>query len=185
MTPDVTPEELKRIFDAYTRFNLRVLTWLREGDGLNDEWKGPRHRRWNDPSMVYRLEDFDYRTMNLGTFTGWEIESGKFLIDYDLDWTKGLYLAKRLLPKTGFGLGRQGKSLSHLLCSTTEQFDSIAFKGITRPDRAETTYLEIRNGNFTHQTMLAPSLHSPGIRVQLLECDYIQHLEAQIARAHG
>lgn len=103
---------------------------------------------------------------NVGTFTGHEIKPGRFLVDVDFDWTDGLQLARRILPKTGFGFGRSSRQLSHAFYTTSlpqvsKEYTDIDGKG----------FVELRgtkvDGSVGLQTMLPPSVHPTGEVVEL------------------
>jgi hypothetical protein len=163
----------------YTRFGLRLLYWRRLGDNPKD-WKGPREKGWNDPNRVYPLDLYDPTTMNVGVFTGHEIAPGRFLHDVDLDWwAPGVrVLVKNLLPSTDFGFRRQGKGLSHAFYTAPTRLDIVTYYDLTDDtDGNGQTLVELRGGDSTHQTMIAPSLHSPGVYVELVRADAIGHLE--------
>lgn len=182
----MSPEELLLI---YHRLGLRLLHWQRVGNDPKD-WKGPRDKGWNDPERVYPVDTFDIDRMNLGTFTGHEIQTGKFLVDLDLDWAPGVVLAKRLLPPTNLGFKRKGKPLSHVMYTTPERVDIFTYCDLTddgKEDGQGQTFIEIRGGNSSRMTMIPPSLHSPDTRVEIIEQnDYTpSHVENQIIRHAG
>jgi len=177
----MSPEE---ILAVYARFGLRLLTWERKGTDPKD-WKGPRDKGWNDPERVYPLDQYDPERMNIGTFTGHEIAPGKFLTDLDLDWAPGIVLAKKLLPETGFGFRRKGKNLSHAMYTTPERLDIETYCDLT-DDGTEgngQTFLEIRGGNSSRMTMIAPSKHSEGVYIELAESKFIAHIEVSVLKA--
>lgn len=156
---------------TYQTFGLKLLYWERQGQPK--DWKGPGGSEgvgWNDPARVYPLDQYDPSHMNLGLFTGYEIATGKFLADVDLDWADGIVMAVRLLPHTGLVFGRLGKPVSHLIFTTPERlpdvtnYDDIADDGKGVGIR----FVELRGGDYSHQTMIAPSLHSPGVHIELV-----------------
>jgi putative DNA primase/helicase len=169
------------LLSIYKKYNLRLLIWERRGNDPK-EWKGPHGveaKGWNDPNHVYPIDQFDPERHNIGTFTGHELEPGKFLTDLDLDWAPGIILAKKLLPPTGFGFRRKGKSLSHAFYTTPERLDVLTFCDIT-DDGTEgngQTFLEVRGGNSTHETMIAPSKHSEDVFIELVDWSFIAHVE--------
>jgi putative DNA primase/helicase len=172
----LSPEDILAI---YQRFGFPLLYWERVGSDAKD-WKGPRERGWNDPARLYPLELFNPARHNLGVFTGSEIAPGRFLADFDIDWAGGIALAKRLLPPTSFGLGRAGKKLSHVLYTATEPFGISTFYDITDDgsDGNGVMLVELRMGDRSHQTMLAPSLHTPpDTFVELVQWESIGHYE--------
>src|SRR6266849_5446865 len=154
----MSPQELLSIYQTH---GLRVLFWERKGTDP-DDWKGPSGKDakgWNDPDRVYPLEAYDPETMNVGTFTGHEIAPGKFLADFDPDWPDGLVLVKKLLPLTDFGFGRKGKPLSHAFYTTPERLDYAKYCDLADEgeDGKGQTFVELRGGDSSHQTMIAPS----------------------------
>jgi hypothetical protein len=174
----MSPQELLAV---YTQRNLRLLYWQRNGCDPK-EWKGPHHKGWNDPDRLYPLEQYDPQTMNLGTFTGHELASGKYLADFDPDWADGLVLVKKLLPETHFCFRRKGKLLSHAFYTTPDRLGSEKYCDIPESggDGDGITFAELRGGNWSHQTMIAPSLHSPVICVELAESGDIAHVARHI-----
>jgi putative DNA primase/helicase len=177
----LTPDDILKL---YQRYNFRLLYWDRKGSDPKD-WKGPHGveaKGWNDPQRLYPIENFDPSKMNLGTFTGHEIEPGKFLVDIDLDWAAGVVLARRLLPPTNFAFTRKGKSLSHALYTTPSRLDILTYCDLTDDgtDGNGQTFVELRGGNSSRMTMIAPSLHSPGIFIEVVDGSSIAHLEVTL-----
>jgi hypothetical protein len=122
---------------------------------------------------------------NVGTFTGHEIEDGRYLhdLDFDLEATEERReLLRRLMPEhtaSSFAFGRPSKPVSHILvlmsrrCTSKEYIHPtrtvtyIDEKGNERV-KAE-TIVELRggtkDGGVGHQTMLPPSKHPSGERL--------------------
>lgn len=111
---------------------------------------------------------------NVGTFTGHEIAPGKFLVDVDFDWTDGIQMARRLLPKTGFGFGRTSRIISHAFYTTSLPQVSKEFADITGKGFVELRGTKI-DGTVGLQTMLPPSVHPSGETVELRTDDDIKH----------
>jgi putative DNA primase/helicase len=170
----LSPQDILAI---YQHWGFPLLYWERTGPP--DDWKGPRDKGWNDPSRLYPLDRFDPSRHNLGVFTGSEIAPGRHLADVDMDWAPGIALAKRLLPPTAFGLGRKEKKLSHALYTASEPFGIETFYDVTEDgDGNGKTLVELRMGNYSHQTMLAPSLHTPpDTCIELVQSKDIGHYE--------
>jgi predicted P-loop ATPase len=171
------------LITQYQNLGFRLVYWTRFGSDPK-KWKGPIEVGWNDPSKRYPIEAYDPTTMNVGTITGHEIAPGKFLADVDVDWPGGLVLAARLLPSTGYGFGRLGKKLSHAFFTTPEAlpiatYDDVGDDGSGNGER----FVELRSGNSTHQTMIAPSLHSPGVYVECVLKGNILHVECKMLQA--
>lgn len=173
----MTPQELVA---RYQSLGFRLLFWERNGDP--SEWKGPHEKGWNDPNRQYPIERFDPAKHNVGLFTGCELTPGKFLADLDFDWAPGVDLARRIVPSTGFAFGRKGKKLSHAFFTTPERFESIKYCDWADEEKGTgdgATFVEVRSGCFTQQTMIAPSLHSPGVHVELVLNGAILHVEVE------
>ena len=160
--------------------------WRRVGHDPK-EWKGPHVNGWNDPDRSYPLDGYNPETMNLGTFDGHEIAPGRFLDDVDFDWAEGTVLAGKILPLTGFGFGRKEKSLSHAFYTTPERLKFVEYYDLPDAigsDGKGQKFVELfsgdANGDSKHQTMIAPSLHSPGIYVELAEGNDIAHVEVAV-----
>lgn len=167
------------LLKTYESLGFRLIYWKRNGPDPST-WKGPIDKGWNDPTRPYPLDAYDPATMNVGVITGHEISPGRFLADVDLDWAGGLVLAPRLLPPTGFGFGRKGKKLSHAFFTTPEQlplatYDDISDDGESNGER----FVELRSGNSSHQTMIAPSLHSPNTTIDFVLTGTILHLDSK------
>jgi hypothetical protein len=146
------PRPVASWMQAYLARGFRLVFWNRVGEPR--DWKGPHHTGWNDKDRVYDPASY-HDGMNVGTFTGHEIQPGRFLADVDFDWAGGLPLAKRLLPTTGYGLGRASQPLTHAFYTTPERVASVKYYDLDN----KTCLVEIRGGDSTHQTMLPPSLH--------------------------
>ncbi len=169
------------LLQRYQELGLRLIYWKRHGNDPKD-WKGPRDVGWNDPARPYPIEKFDSSSMNIGTITGHEVAPDKFLADVDLDWADGIGLAK-LLPSTGFGFGRKGKKLSHAFFTIPERIDLVAYDDIGDDGTSDgTRFVELRCGNSTSQTMIAPSLHSPGTFIELVINGQILHVSVKQLR---
>ena len=170
------------ILAVYQRFGFPLLYWERRGNDSR-EWKGPHGLDaigWNDRSRRYPLDLFDGTRHNLGVFTGCTIAPGRHLADIDMDWADGIVLAKRLLPSTGFGLGRKGKRLSHALYTADAPFGVSTYYDVTDngSDGNGVMLVELRMGDYTHQTMLVPSLHTPpDTFVELVQWESIGHYD--------
>lgn len=173
----MTPEQ--ELVAHYQSLGLRLLYWERKGTDPKG-WKGPTDKGWNDPSRTYDLSRYDPTIHNLGVFTGCEVSPGKYLADGDLDWAPGLELATKLLPQTGFGFGRKGKKLSHVLYTTPTPVDYLKYTDWADEEKGTgegVTFIELRGGHFTHQTMIAPSLHSFDVRIEQVLRGDLPHVE--------
>jgi len=163
----------------YASLNLKLIYWPRVGDDPR-QWKGPHEAGWNDPTRKYDLSKYDSSVHNLGVICGCEVATGKFLVDADLDWAPGLPLAAKLLPQTRFAMGRKGKKLSHACYTSTQQLPTVAFCDVADEGEGDgATFIEIRCGSNSHQSMIAPSLHSPGVKIELVLQGDILHVEPQ------
>jgi putative DNA primase/helicase len=157
--------------EIYRRLNLPLIYWKRVGDDPS-EWKGPHERDWNDPAKRYDFDRYDPAVHNLGVPTGREISPGRFLADIDLDKLIPRYVTA-FFPRTSFALTRRGKEVSHLFHTTSAPLTGK--RQYTSPCDGK-PYAELRGTR--HQTMLAPSLHTPpDIRIELLACEEIAHIE--------
>jgi predicted P-loop ATPase len=137
--------------------------------------KGPNEKSdkgWRD--RVFSPGDYHEGKHNIGVFTGTEIEPGKFLVDVDFDWTEGLALAKRIIPRTDFGFGRESRTISHAFFTTSEPVKSKAFDDITGKP-----FVEIRgtkaDGGIGFETMIPPSIHPTGEQIILRANGPIAH----------
>lgn len=165
--------DIPTLLQHYQDLGFRLVYWERKGSDPKD-WKGPAGKdatKWNDPERVYPLDKFEPAKMNLGIFTGHEISPGHFLTDVDFDWAEGLLLAPRMIPSTGFAFGRKGKKVSHALFTTPDRLGVTTYCDISEDKNWSgngITFVELRGGDSTHQTMVAPSLHSPGTHIELV-----------------
>jgi hypothetical protein len=156
--------------EIYRRLGLPLIYWKRQGDDPR-KWKGPHDKGWNDPRRVYDWTRYDPAIHNVGTLTGCEIAPRRYLTDIDLDKLIRAFLV--FFPATAFILTRPGKEPSHLFYTTPTPLDG---KREYLSPSDEKPYSEMRGTR--HQTMLAPSLHTPpDIRVRLLASDCISHVE--------
>lgn len=161
----------------YIQRGLRLVYWERHGSDPRD-WKGPRANGWNDPSRPYPPEGYNSTRMNVGMVTGHEIAPGKFAADVDFDWPEGLDLARKLIPSTGFAFGRKGKKISHAIFTTPDRLGVIKYCDYGDDGKGDgVTFVELRGGDSSHQTMIAPSLHSTDVRIELVLSGEILHVE--------
>lgn len=117
----------------------------------------------------------DYKSgQNVGVFTGVQIEPGKFLVDIDFDWTDGLALAKRILPATQFGFGRASRLISHAFYTSAEPLPSFSFDNIDGKPLVEFRGTKM-DGSIGLQTMLPPSIHPSGEKVEFRTDREIAH----------
>ena len=172
------------LIPLYQSLGFRLVYWERRGSDPA-AWKGPSGidaKGWNEPSRIYPIEQFNPTYMNLGVFTGHEVSQDKFLGDVDFDWADGLPLARTIIPSTGFGFGRKGKKLSHAFFTTPDRLGITTYDDIT-DDGSEGNglrFVELRGGTSTHQTMIAPSLHSPDVYIELVMSGVLLHVETKI-----
>ncbi len=172
----MTPSEL---LTRYESLGFRLVYWERKGQNPRD-WKGPTEKGWNNPTRAYPISGFNPEVMNLGLFTGCEISPGKFLADADFDWAPGIDLAARIFPSTGFAFGRKGKKISHALFTTPERLECTKYYDFADDEKGTgegDCFVELRGGEFSHQTMIAPSLHSPGVKIELVLSGTLLHVE--------
>jgi len=113
---------------------------------------------------------------NVGTFTGHEISTGKFLVDVDFDLAETVPLSKGILPRTDFGFGRASRFVSHAFYTIPAPIPSIVFDDINgRP------IVELRccksDLSIGLQTMLPPSIHPSGEEITLRQSDFIGHCD--------
>lgn len=139
--------------------------------------KGPSGKdAVNWPSRDDKAEDYK-AGMNVGTFTGHELSPGRFLADIDYDWAEGFPLAKRILPITEFGFGRETRKITHGFYTTPTPIPLMAFKTLD----VNKNYVELRgtkaDGTIGLQTMLPPSIHPNGEKLNLLTDTSICHCE--------
>lgn len=181
-TPDV-----ETLLSRYQDLGFRLLYWERKGSDPKD-WKGPQGKGakgWNAPDKAYPLDQYDPSHMNLGTFTGHELAPGRYLADVDFDWPDGLIFASRLIPPTGFAFGRPGKKVSHALFTTPDRLGVTTFYDVAPDTKHHTwdgngeTFVELRGGDNTHQTMVAPSLHSPNTPIELVLNGELLHVPTE------
>lgn len=163
-----------------SKINGSVPEWLRnyEKRGFRlifyePKTKGPREAGWHQ--KTYTVDDYK-EGQNVGVILGHEIDEGKFLVDIDFDWPEGIVLAKKVLPATGFGYGRESRKLSHAFYTTPKPLVSRKFEGIDGK-----TLVEIRgtktDGTLGFQSMVPPSIH-PSEEVITLRIDEdIAHVE--------
>jgi predicted P-loop ATPase len=178
MSPNV---DVSALLHRYQDLGFRLVYWERKGSDP-DEWKGPQGREakgWNAPEKEYPLDQYDPTHMNLGLFTGHEVAPGRFLADVDFDWSEGLIFAPHLIPTTGFAFGRKGKKVSHALFTTPERLGVTSYYDISddaKGDGNGDTFVELRGGNSTHQTMIAPSLRKPDTPIELVLNGELMHV---------
>lgn len=125
--------------------------------------KGPREKGWNSKA----INPEDYKDgQNVGVLLGSEISPGKFLVDVDFDWPQGIPLAKRLLPKTMFGFGRDTRQLTHVFFTTPEPIPNDTFDDVDGKPFVEFRSVA-KDGSLGQQTMVPPSIHPNGEQLVL------------------
>lgn len=135
--------------------------------------KGPTEQGWH--RVEYKPEDY-HEGQNVGVITGHEISEGKFLADIDFDWEDGVKLAKKLLPPTEFGYGRETRKLSHVFYTTPQPLVSKKFTDLDGKALVEIRGIKA-DGDLGFQTMLPPSIH-PSEEIVTLRFDGpIGHVE--------
>jgi hypothetical protein len=160
--PIVVPEWLEN----YYKRGFRLIFY---GSGQKGP-KGEEGKNWTERSDG--PEDFlkwvERFTMppNVGTFLGHEVSPGRFLADIDFDWPDGLQLSRRLLPKTGFGFGRNSRHISHAFFLTPTPVNSKSFDNIDGKPLVELRGRTTK-GQIGMQTMIPPSIHPSGEQVVL------------------
>lgn len=153
----------------YAKLGFRLVFYAAKTKGPT----GPAAVGWtsrSDSSDSYHEGD------NVGVFTGHEVSEGKFLADVDFDWPDGIVMARRLLPKTGFGIGRASRHISHAMYTTPIPLVSRDFTDLTGKCLVELRGTKT-NGDVGLQTMVAPSIHPSGEQVVLRESSYLGHTE--------
>jgi hypothetical protein len=134
---------------------------------------GPDAKNWT--TKVYSLDDYR-QGMNVGCKLGVEVTQGRFLVDIDFDWTDGVVLARRILPPTGFGFGRQSRKISHAFYTVGSPLKSRSFRNIDGKP-----FVELRgtkaDGSIGLQTMLPPSIHPTEEQVELRVDEDIPHFD--------
>jgi predicted P-loop ATPase len=160
-----TPPWLKSYYDR--GFRLIFYGSKRKGP------EGQEALKWTERSD--KAEDYK-PGMNVGCFTGHEIQPGKFLVDIDFDWSDGLPLAKRILPATGFGFGRASRTISHSFYTSPTPLVSQKFENIDGRPIVELRGTKL-DGTIGLQTMMPPSIHPSGEVVELKMQDDIGHYD--------
>src|SRR5207248_8938142 len=77
----------------------------------------------------------------------------------------------------------KGKKISHALFTTPDRLGVTAYHDISEDKNGEgngATFVELRGGDSTHQTMVAPSLHSPGTHVELVLGHNLLHVKSEV-----
>lgn len=127
---------------------------------------GPEGKTWTQ--KIYTLEDYA-EGQNVGVVLGHEVQPGRFLVDVDFDWPDGLSMARRLLPSTAFGFGRQSRAITHAFYTSPQPLRSRAFKDVDGKG-----FVELRgtkdDGTLGLQTMVPPSIH-PSEETLILRSD--------------
>lgn len=138
--------------------------------------KGPTGQeaiKWTERSD--KIEDYK-EGMNVGVFTGVEIQPGRYLVDIDFDWADGLPLTKRILPPTQFGFGRLSRPISHAFYTSPEPLVSFSFDNIDGKPLVELRGTK-NDGGIGLQTMIPPSIHPNGEELTLKQDGEIGHVE--------
>jgi predicted P-loop ATPase len=125
--------------------------------------KGPREKGWN--SKECKPEDYQ-EGQNVGVLLGTEIAPGRFLVDVDFDWPQGIPLAKRLLPGTMFGFGRDTRQLTHVFFTTSQPIPNDTFDDVDGKPFVEFRSVA-KDGSLGQQTMVPPSIHPNGEQLVL------------------
>lgn len=145
--PELQPTD---ILNFYLNLNFRLVMWP-----AREDHKGPREQGWLNRS--YGLKDYD-DTKRVGILLGTEISEGKFLVDVDIDWGAGNFIAQALIPSTGFVFGRSSKPVSHCFYTVPEAPVTVKYEDPID----KTTLIELRgvkqNGDIGFQTMVPPSV---------------------------
>jgi hypothetical protein len=112
--------------------------------------KGPREEEWTKRDD--KPEDYP-AGYNVGTFTGHQVQPGRYLGDVDIDWADGVQMIKGILPVTEVGTRRDSRTISHLFYSTSQPQST---KEYSRPGGGN--YVEFRgtnvDGTLGHQTFI-------------------------------
>lgn len=151
----MTPEWL----DKYLERGFRLVFYETKTKGP----KGSAGRDWQD--KVTKAEDYK-EGQNVGILLGHEISPGRFLVDVDFDWPQGIPLAKRLLPKTMFGFGRESRQLTHVFYTTPQPIPNDTFDDVDGKPFVEFRSVA-KDGSLGQQTMAPPSVHPNGEQLVL------------------
>jgi len=112
--------------------------------------KGPREEEWTKRDD--KPEDYP-AGYNVGTFTGHQVQPGRYLGDVDIDWADGVQMIKGILPVTEVGTRRDSRTISHLFYTTSQPQST---KEYSRPGGGN--YVEFRgtnvDGTLGHQTFI-------------------------------
>jgi len=162
--------ELPDWLQSYVDRGFRLIYWPRDKEQLT--WKGPREKNW--PEKEYNLEQYDPDRHNLGVILGTEIKPERYLIDIDFDSPESVLFAPRFFPDTGFAWRRGGRA--HGFYTTPKPLVKKAFENVDG-----TVLIEMRgtkaDGSLGHQTMIPPSIHPSGEKLELGADGEITHLE--------
>lgn len=165
--------------EDYIARGFQLVYWPRLSDPEND-WKGPRETTW--PTTLYPAADYR-EGMQVGVKLGTEIAPGRYLMDVDFDWAPGIPHATQFLPRTGFGFGRESKTIGHAFYTTSSPVVQKKFKDV---DNKQTCLVERRgtkeDGSIGFQTMLPPSIHRETGEILTLKSNKeIAHSDESIA----
>lgn len=181
-TPD-TPAAYPAWLSRYLSRNLQLIFYP-------TKLKGPRDEGWK--TRVYTPDEYR-EGMNVGVKLGTQLSEGRYLVDVDFDWAEGVVLAKRLLPPTGFGFGRESRPFSHAFYTVDVPLSRVQFLDIPPPKgkpgavvEKRITFVELRglkdDGTVGFMTMVPPSIHPLGERIQLKADDDITHCPTILRR---
>lgn len=158
----------REILERYVQRGFRLVFYPTKQKGPS----GTDAVGWTDKQ--YRLQDYNEGD-NVGVMLGTEIQPGKFLCDIDFDWGEGVSMARDILPATRFGFGRQSRPITHAFYTSTQPLVSKKYEDIL-PGRV---FVELRgtkvDGSVGLQTMLPPSIHPSGERIEMRTDDDIGH----------
>lgn len=165
ITPDSELEWLRKYYER----GFRLIFY-------DTKKKGPEGQtaiKWTERSD--KFENYIIG-QNVGVFTGTEIAPGKYLVDIDFDYTDGLILAKRILPPTEFGFGRESRIVSHSFYTVPVPLPSKVYENIDGKP-----FVELRgtkqDGTIGQQTMIPPSIHPTGEQLVLRMNGEIEHYD--------
>lgn len=144
---------------------------------------GPDARNW----QTRQYTAADYREgQNVGVKLGVALTpkvplpEPRYLVDIDFDYADGQQMAKYLLPNTNFVFGRASRPVSHAFYTTSQP---ITFRSFNDIDGSHFVELRgITDAGTPTQTMVPPSIHPSGERVELRAGVEITHADDILRR---
>jgi hypothetical protein len=132
--------------------------------------KAPKTSGWNKPARPLGITSDDFQRLfpddsNLGVLTGDEYSAG--LRDIDCDCPEAVHVARRFLPETKLVWGNNGAARHYGYIAKglkSAKFSDPAVLVEVNGKKIQATLVELRGDGL--QTMVPPSLHPKGTRVQ-------------------